>query len=395
MRKDVKLGFTIGGVLLAVLIVYVLVISSGPPQHRNDVSLVKPELSPADNGGGGGASGNKTGDAAAPVPKSSASDRDVDAAKIDPFKPTIPDTAAGHANGSDAEKPQTSGGGEDKWAAALHTGKVPAEQLPLLMTKTPSPTDSRTSGAATPVSAGASDPAATSANVQGAPNGSDSASAQAAGPSVAGGGESIASQILGSTASTQPSDTASGSGTAATSGSRTHVVQRGESFATIAAAVYGNAAYYPHLLRANPNVDPKKLKPGMTVNIPEPAEVVAAHNASSPSASSDSTGTAGANGTNGMSTGTAGAGSGASLAGRATGGNAAAPTLDEKSQYRVQASDSLYKISLKLYGKADRVDKLYELNKDVIGANPAHLKTGMVLKLPEPPSSGSSATAAR
>src|SRR6185503_18383449 len=78
MRKDVKLGFTIGGVLLAVLIVYVLVISSGPPQHRNDVSLVKPELSPADNGGGGGASGNKTGDAAAPVPKSSASDRDVD-----------------------------------------------------------------------------------------------------------------------------------------------------------------------------------------------------------------------------------------------------------------------------------------------------------------------------
>jgi hypothetical protein len=41
------------------------------------------------------------------------------------------------------------------------------------------------------------------------------------------------------------------------------------------------------------------------------------------------------------------------------------------------------------------VDKLYELNKEVIGANPAHLKAGMVLKLPEPPTSGGSATAAR
>src|SRR3954470_23169063 len=39
MRKDVKLGFAIGGVLLAVLIVYVLVISGGD-NKPNDVSLV-------------------------------------------------------------------------------------------------------------------------------------------------------------------------------------------------------------------------------------------------------------------------------------------------------------------------------------------------------------------
>jgi nucleoid-associated protein YgaU len=245
-----------------------------------------------DSGGGAGASGKQAGEAAA-APKSSASDRDVDAAKIDPFKPTIPDSASGHANGSDAQKPPQPSGGEDKWAAALNTGKVPAEQLPLLMTKTPSPTDSSTSGNGTAANPGTVDPASTSANVQGAPNGSDSTAPPPAGPSVAAGGESIASQILGSTASTQRSDTASGSA-AASAGSRTHVVQRGESFATIAAAVYGNAAYYPHLLRANPNVDPKKLKPGMTVNIPDPAEVVAAHNGS-PSASRETTGTGGTN----------------------------------------------------------------------------------------------------
>jgi nucleoid-associated protein YgaU len=381
MRKDVKLGFTIGGVLLAVLIVYVLVVSSGPPQHRNDVSLVKPELAPAD-AGPAGASGKQSGEAAAAsAPKPSSSDREVDAAKIDPFKPTIPATDA-------SKSPQPTPGVEDKWAAALNTGKVPAEQLPLLMTKTPTPSDARNGGgSATPANAVSAD-GASSAKAPGDQNASDSAAAATPpppGPSVAGGGESIASQILGSGSSTQPSETSSGASAAApATGARTHVVQRGESFATIAAAVYGNSAYYPHLLRANPNIDPKKLKPGMTVTIPDPAQVVAAHNG--PVAASHETPSA--VGTNSGAAVSAASSDSASA-------KSAAPAIDEKSQYRVQASDSLYKISLRLYGKADRVDKLYELNKDVIGANPAHLKAGMVLKLPEAPTSGSSATAAR
>jgi hypothetical protein len=35
-----------------------------------------------------------------------------------------------------------------------------------------------------------------------------------------------------------------------------------------------------------------------------------------------------------------------------------------------------------------RVEKLYELNQQTIGPNPAALKIGMVLKLPEPPLAG-------
>jgi nucleoid-associated protein YgaU len=73
--------------------------------------------------------------------------------------------------------------------------------------------------------------------------------------------------------------------------------------------------------------------------------------------------------------------------------SAALPPIDEKTQYRAQPGESLYKISQKLYGKADKVDAIYNLNKDAIGPNPSRLRAGTVLKLPEPPTAP--ATAAR
>ena len=51
----------------------------------------------------------------------------------------------------------------------------------------------------------------------------------------------------------------------------------------------------------------------------------------------------------------------------------------------MQSGDSLHKISMKLYGKIDMVQKIYDLNKSAIGDNPAKLKLGQVLKLPQPP----------
>ena len=48
MRKDVKLGFAIGGVLLAVLVVYVLVgtgTSSNDPNHQNGAGIVTEDTS--------------------------------------------------------------------------------------------------------------------------------------------------------------------------------------------------------------------------------------------------------------------------------------------------------------------------------------------------------------
>jgi nucleoid-associated protein YgaU len=52
----------------------------------------------------------------------------------------------------------------------------------------------------------------------------------------------------------------------------------------------------------------------------------------------------------------------------------------------VLCGDNLYIISLRLYGKSTLAHRLYELNKQTIGNDPAKLKPGQVLQLPEPPS---------
>jgi len=327
MRKEVKLGFAIGGVLLAVLFIYVLVISSGPPVKNRDVSLAKPEVSSVPPPANQAADNSKS---AEPAPQTT-----------DPFKPqstAAPVTAA-----------PTAGTPDDRWSKALHTGKLDAGEVPLLMTQTP-----------VPAARAQVDTALANAPVDASPAGPSAANTSAV-PS----NETLAAQMGVSGPATAPAAIAPAATTATP---RTHVVQKGESFSTIAAAAYGNAAYYPHLQRANPNIDPKKLRVGMVVNIPDVSQVAAGDN----------------------SRRTTAAQAGALDAAPAASRSPAAP-IDERSQYRVQASDSLYKISLKLYGKSDRVDKLYELNKDVIGANPAHLKAGMVLKLPEPPTATASA----
>lgn len=50
--------------------------------------------------------------------------------------------------------------------------------------------------------------------------------------------------------------------------------------------------------------------------------------------------------------------------------------------YTVVEGDSLWGISMKLYGAPDRIDALYEANRDVL-ASPNDLRIGMVLKVPE------------
>jgi nucleoid-associated protein YgaU len=60
-------------------------------------------------------------------------------------------------------------------------------------------------------------------------------------------------------------------------------------------------------------------------------------------------------------------------------------TIDDRSEYRVQNGDSLYKISMKLYGKPDRQDPIYEANKAIIGPDKAKLRVGQILRLPEAP----------
>jgi nucleoid-associated protein YgaU len=68
--------------------------------------------------------------------------------------------------------------------------------------------------------------------------------------------------------------------------------------------------------------------------------------------------------------------------------------IDETRQYRVKKGDSLSTIASRLYGRTDMADKIYQLNRDTIGANPSALKLNAILTLPESPTrvAGTSAT---
>jgi nucleoid-associated protein YgaU len=164
------------------------------------------------------------------------------------------------------------------------------------------------------------------------------------------------------------SATDSSSAVAASSASgkqRTHVIQKNETLSSISLAAYGSANYYPHILRANPGLDDKRMKVGQTIVLPDVSAV-------KPSAQDAAAG---------AQIGASGAQNGASGAPVA----ASAAQIDPAKDYKVVANDSLYRISVKLYGKSDMATKIYELNKQQIGEDPAKLKLGMVLKLPSPP----------
>jgi nucleoid-associated protein YgaU len=102
---------------------------------------------------------------------------------------------------------------------------------------------------------------------------------------------------------------------------------------------------------ANPKVDPKRMKAGQVLNLPEintapsASATEAGHTAPAPD-------------------------------------NAATPTLTGKT-YKVVSGDSLRKIAVKTFGKESMWEKIYELNKKTIGSDPAKLRSGMVLQLPE------------
>ena len=69
--------------------------------------------------------------------------------------------------------------------------------------------------------------------------------------------------------------------------------------------------------------------------------------------------------------------------------------------YTVQSGDTLGTIAAKLLGSSSKYKDIYDLNKDVIGADMNKLEVGMVLKMPDtanlpaviPASSGTPSTA--
>ena len=280
LRKDLKLGFLAGGLLLAIAVAYVLVLTfsgsdPGPTAaHGDPIDTDPPSVE------------NDTGPDSPPPVESQ-----------DPSAPTgEPQTAAGTP--------------DDEWSIHGFNGQPPA------VTRLPTPGTSQPEAAlpdapfedAIPPGPNLNEPKIVlpdaSAEAQGAPAGA-----------------------------TAPPTGASGL--------RTHVVASGDNFSTLAAKYYGDASLFGLIQKANPGVDPRRMKVGQSLVIPERPATSAGSPAmqSSPIAGPD--------------------------------------------EHIVAAGETLAKIAQDRLGAELRWEELYKLNRDVIGADPARLKVGMRLKLPK------------
>lgn len=319
MRKEVKLGLAIGVVFLLVLIAYVLV---SPEADRRVVELTESgEPAPVD------ATASIT-DPDEPAPEAA-----------DPFAAEMPVPSDAVA---EAERPLTDS--NSPWA-----GLVPLDDAPPLMTTTPD-----AAAQEQPSEPQLQQPADTHAAQQPPVVASPQAAvSRPSGPLVS----ELKTQpeaapparlVVQDSSPSAPAPSAA----APAAGARVHVIQRNETLSSIAAAAYGSANYYPHILRANPDLNPERLQIGTKIVLPESSEV-------RPDGSSVPT-------------------------------RQRQAAADPTAEYRVVSGDSLYRISMKLYRTPKHVDEIYELNKQTIGSDPSRLRTDMVLKLPLPPNATAS-----
>ena len=381
MRKDVKLGFAIGGVLLAVLIVYVLVVPGGGDKR---VASATGEASQTDNGSGvslepvaptspatqpsGGASATAAG-TGTPPPAAPATFTPP-AGGTDPFEQ--PEPVAGNAKAKDVD-----------WSKLLNDSQMLMVQTPSKVPDVSTPPPSASNETKTPVTevADITKPGPTPVAPPPAPAPTAEQSAPPPPPPPAAPTENAQANNTGAAAGdttnviadppTPPPVTTDGGPVTAgdAGGQKIHVVQPGESFSTISMIAYGNPNLYAAIMRANPGVDPQKIRPGMKINIPPASEAMPAPKPAAPAAPVAPVATPPAP--------RIGNGDAAQVA-------RAEQPIDPQTQYRVQPGDNLYNISKKLYGRGDRHTRIFEANKGLLGDENS-LKPGQVLTLPEPP----------
>jgi nucleoid-associated protein YgaU len=293
MRTDVKLTVAVGGVLLAVLVVYVLVASKPDSQMTAILAQGEEGKESPQPGPGPGASEGRT----------LTANRTEDA--------SVPSAATGKTDPFAAQSGEAYVAAQDaRWNKVLSTGRLERQDLVPLLTEAPT-----------------ADSGPTTRSMESAP--------EATVPGAFGEAQSPA--VVYTPPTTQP-----------VKGDRTHRVQSGETLSSIAQATYGNRNLWPYIRRANPNVEPTKLRPGMVIVLPDP-EAVKARTQPAP----------------------------------------ATINYDAATEYRVQDGDTLEHISRKLYGDPNHVDQLYEQNKQTIGPDRHRIKIGMLLKLAEAPKTGS------
>ena len=379
MRKDVRIGLAIGGVLLAVLIVYLLVPKENTGNSNKAQALAQGGAGAPSTGGLGGgdavpAGGSSGTDAAQPSATPAGSDHGSTAPttrRDDGSFASGANPAEGGASGSTPDSSGAQAQGENgdannsAWDTILKTGVM---STPLAATNAPTVNDPFADAARGATGTGASHDARTAVgtpadkldwNVGTGPS-------AAATPATGGSGNTppAGGAASGTTITAPPT---SSTLTPALANLKEHKMAQGETFSSIALSLYGDVKYAREIVKANPNLEPSRVRAGTVIKLPDMATIRASQNAP------------------------AGAPSGSAVTAGAT-ATKAEPSIDPSKEYRIQPNDSLHKIALKLYGKADKADAIYDANKEKIGGDPHRIKVGMVLKLPEPPTHSPQAT---
>jgi nucleoid-associated protein YgaU len=363
MRKDLKIGMAIGALLLVVLVVYLAVPKSADTTDVAQDTAQVPEGQPAAEQQGEPA-GNEAAPAGTPATvgelASSGSEANAPAAAepADPFAPGA-DAADAQASAADA-----AGTGEGtNWAKLLETGEMPSRTI----------TPTLSASSIVPPAAGNAAPPAGPAD---APAAQD-AVAETASDVTTDRGTPSGGAASPTTAKAEPDRTSlvvderpAKRETPGTGNARTHRIAKGETFAKIAETLYGDQRFYLEIEKANPDIDPARLRPGMVINLPDVGAAKRSSGGGSPSSPDDRAMTAG---------------------GRQE------RELDPEKEYKVRPGDSLYVIAKRVYHNSAMSDEIYELNKGAIGDDPARVKVGMVLKLPPKPATepAAEATSAR
>jgi nucleoid-associated protein YgaU len=327
MRTDAKIGFAIGGVLLAVLTVYAIVV----PKHKkaaNTVALVKNDTptgadTPAPTpllGGDGSSSGQQ--------PVGPLKDTPVPP-HTDPIHTDVPHSESSH--GEQARGDVQPGPVLDPLSGREgNMGGGNGAGTDLTRRDDHKPSDDRIVARPGPVD-------------------------HAKPPHVA--------------KPIPPYEVSDNSATA----DRLYTIQSGQTLSKIAYEVYGNARFYVAIQRENRGLDPDHLKVGMQIKLPEISPVPAGGTVVSDDRVVErATNRAAERASEGVTPPS-------EMSRTPTHSVAAA----DGRTYTVQSGDNLYAIARKLLGSGRKSDLIYNMNKDLIGPDKSRLKLGMVLKLPE------------
>ncbi len=305
MRKDVRFGLTIGAILLAVLVVYILVVPANKPAAVTLETL------------------NPDGTVAQPVVPTEAEDLRVDASSTASVTTADNPVSVSVADVPDVTRtPAVASGSDDVnwdqllsrgWAAAGIETRTPRADEPTARVQSISFDRTESPAAANPIP--------------------------------------VAAPIVPTIVQTDRQPVSS----ELSESSSSYTVASGDSLWKISQKVFGDGRYHTEIAAANPGLNPSRLKVGQEIKLPDRTKL--------PSANSSS--------------------EAVSTAASSTPNATKSVSIDPARQYRVASGDSLHRIARKLYGNSAMADEIYQLNQQLIGADPAKIKVGMILQVPE------------